>query len=192
MNKKETDTFCPASQQEWRQWLEANHRSKQFVWLVYYRKKTNIATLTWSEAVDEALCFGWIDSTRKTLDSETFMQLFTKRKPTGTWSKINKAKTEHLIEAKLMMQAGLDAIETAKKNGSWAILDEVEELIIPEDLETAFEARPGSKDFFSGLNKSAKKSILYWLISAKKHQTRQKRIQEIADLASLKQKPKLF
>jgi len=192
MEKKEIETFCPTSRQQWRQWLEENHRSKQAVWLIYYKKKTSIASITWSEAVDEALCFGWIDSKAKALDDEKFMQFFSIRKPKSVWSKVNKEKIRQLMEAGLMTQAGLESIETAKKNGSWTILDEVEELILPNDLEIEFDSKPGSKDFFLSLSKSVRKAMLQWLVLAKQSETRQKRIREIAESAAQKQKPKQF
>jgi len=192
MEKKEIETFYPTSQQQWRQWLEKNHRSKQAVWLVHYKKKSGVPTISWSEAVDEALCFGWIDSIRKSLDNETFIQFFSRRKPNGTWSKVNKEKIRQLIEAGLMTQAGLESIETAKQNGSWTILDEVEELILPHDLEIEFNTQPGSKDFFLSLSKSVRKAMLQRLVLAKQPETRQKRIREIAELAALKQKPNRF
>jgi uncharacterized protein YdeI (YjbR/CyaY-like superfamily) len=192
MQKNELETFCPKSQQEWRQWLQENHVSKQSIWLIYYKKKSNMPSLSWSEAVDEALCFGWIDSTAKSLDNDTYMQFFCKRKPNSVWSKVNKIKIKQLIEANLMTQAGLDSIEKAKQNGSWTILDEVEELIIPLDLEKAFERQSGSKDFFLSLSQSVRKAILQWLVLAKLTETRQKRINEIAELAGQKRKPKLF
>ncbi len=149
-------------------------------------------SLSWSEAVDEALCFGWIDSTKRTIDDESFMQFFSRRKPGSVWSKINKAKVEQLIEAGLMTQAGYESIEKAKQNGSWAILDEAETLVIPPDLEIGFNTNPGSMDFFLSLSKSAKKSILQWLLLAKRPETRQKRITEIAMLAAQKLKPPQF
>ena len=190
--EKEIDSICPASRQEWRSWLKKNHRSKQSVWLVYYKKGSGKPSLPWSEAVDEALCFGWIDSVRKTLDHESFIQFFSKRKAGSTWSKINKEKIRHLMEAELMTQAGYESIEVAKQNGSWSLLDEVEELIIPKDLEKEFKTRPGSKAFFLSLSKSTRKAILQWLVLAKLEATRQKRIIETAELASQKQKPKQF
>ncbi len=192
MQIKEIETFCPATRQEWRLWLQENHVSKQSVWLVQHKVKSGKPSISWSEAVDEALCFGWIDSTRKTIDHETFIQFFCKRKPNSVWSKINKAKVQHLIAEGLMMQAGYDSVERAKQNGSWAMLDDVEELTIPADLETAFHTNPGSMDFFSGLSKSVRKSILHWLVLAKRPETRQKRINEIAELAAQRMKPKQF
>lgn len=192
MIKEVPEIFCPKSQKEWRQWLKKHHQSKQSVWLVYYKKETNKPTISWSDAVDEALCFGWIDSKKVSVDKETSHQFFSKRKAKSTWSKINKLKIEKLIADGLMMQAGLDIIEIAKQNGSWTILDEVEELIIPKDLEKAFKSKAGSKEFFLSLNKSTKKGMLQWLVLAKQAETRQKRIAEIAELASQKLKPKQF
>ncbi len=192
MQNKEPETFYPANRSEWRQWLEENHRYRQSIWLLCYKKKSNVPTISWSESVDEALCFGWIDSTRKTLDDEKFIQFFTRRKPTSVWSKINKEKVKQLIDAGLMTQAGLECIEIAQQNGSWTILDEVEELKIPEDLEKGLDLQQGSMDFFLSLSKSARKSILQWLVLAKREETRQKRIAEIATLAAQQLKPKQF
>ncbi len=179
MPEKEIETFCPSNRQEWRQWLLENHQSKQSVWLIYYKKKTNIPSITWSEVVDEALCFGWIDSTAKPIDEEKYMQFITRRKPRSVWSKINKDKVKRLIEEDLMMPAGYASIDIAQKNGYWSILDEVEALIIPLDLERAFEAQPGSKEAFLSLSKSAKKALLYGLALAKQAATREKRVGEV-------------
>lgn len=190
MIKKEIETYCPKSQTEWRQWLEKNHQSKLSVWLIYYTKKSTIPSLSWSEAVDEALCFGWIDSTRKTIDEFSFMQFFSKRKPKSNWSKINKEKVQQLIDSKRMTKAGYESIETAKRNGYWTILDEVEELIIPKDLEIAFEKHKGSKDYFLSLSKSTRKIILSWIVLAKLQETRQKRIDEVVESAEQNFKPK--
>jgi len=192
MQKKEVETFCPASREDWRQWLIENHVSSQSVWLLQYKQKSAKPSLSWSDSVDEALCFGWIDSTRKTIDEESFMQFFTKRKPKSNWSKINKTKVERLIQEGQMAEAGFKSIEMAKKNGSWSNLDEVEELIVPSDLEQAFRAHAGSEEFYGSLSKSTKKMLLHWIYSAKRPETRQKRIAEIAELAAQKLKPKQF
>lgn len=192
MRTTKIETFSPNSRENWREWLTENHRSKQSIWLVYYKIQANIPTVNYSDAVDEALCFGWIDSTKKSLGDDSFMQFFSKRKPNSGWSKINKVKIQRLIDEGLMTEAGLESIEKAKQNGSWIILNEVEELIIPEDLESAFGVKAGSKDFFLSLSKSVRKAILQWLILAKQKETRQRRITEIAELASQKLKPKQF
>jgi len=188
----ETEIFYPTSQAAWRQWLQENHLSKQSVWLVFYAKSSEKPTMTWSEAVDEALCFGWIDSKKIKIDAETSHQFFSKRKHKSTWSKINKNKVQKLIEQGSMTQAGLESIEIAKQNGSWTILDEVEELIIPTDLEKAFLKHKGSKDYFLSLNKSIRKMMLTSIVLAKRPETRQKRIDEIAEFAGQNKKPKQF
>lgn len=190
--EKEVETFYPTNKKEWRQWLQQNHNTKQSIWVVMYKKDTGIPTITWSDAVDEAICFGWIDSTKRAIDHQQSIQYFTRRKPTSAWSKINKAKVERLSSEGLMTQAGLNSIEIAKQNGSWSILDEVEELVIPKDLDKAFKLHPGSKNFFMGLSKSIKKMMLHWIITAKRPETREKRIVELAELAAQKKKPKQF
>lgn len=190
--EKEIETFCPASQKDWRQWLTKNHSTKQSVWLVYHKKISNVPSISWSQTVDEALCFGWIDSTARPIDEHTFMQFFCRRKPKSMWSKINKAKVELLIREGLMTKAGFDSIAIAKQNGSWTILDAAEGLKIPKDLTAAFKTQRGSKAFFLSLSRSVRKSMLQWLVLAKRPETRQKRIEEIALLAGQKQKPKQF
>lgn len=190
--EKEIETFYPKSRQEWREWLQENHDKKQSIWLIYYKKKSNVPTVIYSEAVDEALCFGWIDSKAKPIDEHSFMQFFSKRKEKSVWSKINKEKIERLTEEGLMTKAGFEIIEIAKLNGSWTILDEAEALIIPDDLEIEFQQRPNAKDYFLSLSRSDKRNILQWLVLAKRQETREKRITEIVELAELKQKPKQF
>jgi uncharacterized protein YdeI (YjbR/CyaY-like superfamily) len=189
MESTEIEVFCPTSQQEWRQWLEENHSSKQSVWLVYYKKKVQIPTISWSEAVDEALCFGWIDSTAKPIDEQTYRQFFTKRKPKSVWSKVNKDKIEQLIKNGLMAEAGHKIIEIAKQNGSWTTLDDVEALIIPEDLEIALQNNLGLKELFLTLSRSVIKSHLYRLTLAKLPGTRQKRINETIEILNQKRSP---
>ena len=188
----ETEVFYPTSLAEWRKWLAKNHLSQQSVWLVFHSKSSKKPSITWSEAVDVALCFGWIDSKKIKIDHETSHQFFSKRKPNSTWSKINKEKVRQLTESGQITQAGYESIETAKQNGSWTILDEVEELIIPNDLEKSFRKHKGSKEYFLSLSKSARKIMLSWIVLAKRPEIRQKRIDEIAERAGQQQKPKQF
>lgn len=192
MPLKDAIKFCPSSQKDWRQWLLENHKAKDSVWLVYFKKKTQIPSLTWSEAVDEALCFGWIDSRKKTIDEKSYMQYFSKRKPKSIWSKINKDKVTKLIDACLMTSTGLESINIAKQNGSWTLFDGVDALIIPSDLESEFKTNKEAHDFFLGFSNSNRKSILYWIASAKRPQTREKRIKETVELASQRLIPKQF
>jgi uncharacterized protein YdeI (YjbR/CyaY-like superfamily) len=188
----EIEIFYPKNRKEWRKWLQENHDKVQSVWVVFYKKASGVPSLTWSEAVDEALCFGWIDSKKIAIDSEKSHQFFSRRRAKSIWSKINKEKVARLIETGQMTRAGLIAVDIAKENGSWTILDTVDELLIPEDLEKEFEARPGTKEFFLSLSKSMRKQLLYWIISAKRPETRQNRITEIIESAAKKQKPKQF
>ncbi|WP_353120272.1 YdeI/OmpD-associated family protein [Myroides odoratus] len=187
---KEIETYYPQNRAAWRQWLDSNHQFKQAVWLIYYTKKSNIPSISWREAVDEALCFGWIDSTRKKVDDSSSIQYFSKRKPKSIWSKINKEIVQVLIENNSMTKAGFESIEIAKQNGSWAILDEVEELVIPDDLELAFTRYGDSKEYFLSLSKSKIKIVLSWIVLAKRVETRQKRIDEVAESMEKKQMPK--
>ena len=190
--EKEIESFYPKSRREWREWLEKNHIGKQSIWLIYYKKKSKVSTVSYNEAVDEALCFGWIDSKAKPLDDERYMQFFSKRKNNSVWSKINKDKVERLVKEGLMAKAGFEIIEKAKQNGSWTILDEAEALIIPQDLEDNFKMNPDAKKYFVRLSRSDKRNILQWLVLAKRPKTRQMRITEIISCADLNQKPKQF
>ncbi|MCX2480237.1 YdeI/OmpD-associated family protein [Pedobacter sp. MC2016-15] len=185
----DTEIISPASQAEWRAWLMKNHLSSANVWLKFYKKKSDKHNFTWSAAVDEALCFGWVDSRRKPLDDEKFIQFFCKRKALSTWSEINKAKVANLIETQQMMPAGLTAINIGKENGSWNFLDDIDALVLPADLKLAFEQQSGTLEYYSNLSKSVKKSILQWLKFSKTDKTRKKRIIEIVSAAALQGVP---
>ena len=189
---KDIEDYCPKDKKDWRKWLELNHNNKEAVWLIFYKKKSPKYNLSWSESVDEALCFGWIDSTKRTMDSEKYKQYFTKRKAKSNWSKINKDKVEVLIKQELMQKEGYKSIEIAKENGSWTILDGVEALLIPEDLKNEFSNYEGSLEYFENLSKSVRKILLHWILSAKRKETRQKRLLEIVENASNGMKPKQF
>lgn len=189
---KEAEEICPKNSKEWREWLERNHEDKDAVWLVFYKKNSPNFNLSWSDSVDASLCFGWIDSTKKKIDKECFKQYFSKRKPKSNWSKVNKEKVKILTEQGLMKDAGYRSIEVAKENGSWWILDTVENLEIPNDLERELERHNGAAEYFESLTKSIKKSLLYWIVSAKRIETREKRIKEIGRNASVQTIPKLF
>jgi len=192
LTEKEIKTFAPLGIQHWRMWLRKNHNKRQSVWLVFYKKNSTTTSLSYSDAVDEALCFGWIDSKAKPIDEEKFMRFFCKRKATGTWSKVNKEKIDRLVKERRMTKAGFNAIETARQNGSWKILDEVEKLIIPKDLAKEFTKKKKAEIYFLSLCRSDKRNILQWLVLARLPETREKRIIEIADLANQKLKPVQF
>ncbi len=168
-----------------------NHEKKESVWLIYHKKNSKTPSMSWSDAVEEALCFGWIDSKRQAVDDTTFRQFFSKRKARSAWSGINKEKVKRLIEEGQMAKAGLDAIESAKQNGSWTVLDHVEKLTIPPDLDKALRKTKG-KEYFVGLSRSNQRIMLQWLAFAKRPETRQKRIVEISAMAGKGFKPKQF
>ncbi len=182
-------TFCPTSREEWRKWLEKNHSTCFGVWLIYYKVKSGKPIVKYSEAVKEALCFGWIDSKVKSLDEERYMQIFTPRKPKSVWSKLNKQYIEELIEQGLMTTIGLEKIEAAKQNGSWNSLDAIEALIIPLDLKQALEANTTAKEYFEAFNNSSKKNILFWIDSAKRSETRLNRIEKTVNSAAANKNP---
>lgn len=192
MPNKELESYYPKSRADWRKWLEKNHNSRQSVWLIYFRVSSKKPSLSWSEAVDEALCFGWIDSTKKTIDKESYMQYFSKRKPNSTWSIINKDKVAFLTQNKLMKEAGYKTIETAKQNGTWTFMDDIEKLIIPDDLKIALNKNERSMEFYQSLSKSNKKGLLYWVLIAKRKETRKKRITEIVQSAAKGERPNHF
>jgi len=132
--KPEIDIFYPETIADWRKWLMENSDIKQAVWVIFYKQASDFPSITWSDAVDEALCFGWIDSKKIKIDDQKSYHYFGKRKPNSTWSKINKDKVEKLLLENKMALSGLQSVQQAKKNGSWNLLDDVEELILPYDL----------------------------------------------------------
>jgi uncharacterized protein YdeI (YjbR/CyaY-like superfamily) len=184
--------YCPLNVDEWRSWLKDNHKTQESVWLIVHKKGSANPTISWSDAVNVALCFGWIDSVKRSIDSEKYMQYFCKRKAVSTWSKINKDKVEDLIQKGLMTEAGLAIIVKAKVNGSWTILDDVENLVIPYVLESAFINNPDAREYFLSLSKSVRKQFLYWIVSAKREETKNKRIAEIIEYANQKLIPPRF
>jgi len=176
--------FYPKSVSEWRQWLDANHQTIDAVWLILYKKDSGVPSISYSESVDEALCFGWVDSKPNKRDEQSFYRYFSKRNPKSNWSKINKQKIEKLIQAGKMAPAGLKMIEEAKVNGSWTILDEIEEGILPDDLQDAFKSNKNAFSNWDNFPRSVKRNIMEWIVSAKKAETRQKRIDETVSLAA--------
>ncbi|MBD2079971.1 YdeI/OmpD-associated family protein [Leptolyngbya sp. FACHB-17] len=173
----------------WRNWLLQNHQSAIGVWLIYYKVKSGKPSVWYSEAVKEALCFGWIDSKTKSLDNDRYMQIFTPRKPKSVWSKLNKQYIEELIAQGLMTPAGLQKIEAAKQDGSWTSLDAIEALMIPPDLAAALGRNAIAQQNFEAFSNSTKKPILYWIDSAKRLETRRTRIEKTVQCAVQNQSP---
>lgn len=190
--KEEYDCFYPTSTEEWRAWLAENHAKKDSIWVIFYKKSSKEPSITWSEAVDEAICFGWIDSLKKTIDERSYRQVFTPRKPKSGWSKINKEKVIKLTQLKKMRPAGIAAVERAKQNGMWELLDKIEALILPSELEATFKVEPSAREFYASLSNSKKKGVLYWVISAKRPATKAKRIEEFLKFAAEGKLPNRF
>lgn len=169
---------------EWRDWLHDNHTSSKGVYLIFYKVEHENDSMRWEEAVKVALCYGWIDSTVKSLGDGKRRQYFTPRNPKSVWSALNKRYIEELSAADLMHENGLKIIEIGKQNGSWSALDDVENGIIPDDLQVEFDQNPNAFENYQNFAPSYRKSYLYWLNQAKREETRQKRIQEIIELCS--------
>jgi uncharacterized protein YdeI (YjbR/CyaY-like superfamily) len=167
----------------WRSWLQDNHLGRQSVWLIIYRKTSGQASIYYEEAVEEALCFGWVDSKGNKRDPESYYLLFAKRNPKSKWSKINKNRVAKLLEQGQMYKVGIEVVEAAKQNGAWTALDDIDDLVIPADLKDALDSYSGSFEQFDAFPPSAKKGILEWIQNAKLPETRKKRIDETASLA---------
>lgn len=170
------------SDAEWREWLHNNHHDSKGVYLIFYKVEHENDSMRWEEAVKVALCYGWIDSTVKSLGDGKRRQYFTPRNPKSVWSALNKRYIEELSANELMHESGLKIIDIGKENGSWTALDAVENGIIPDDLLNAFDHNPKAFENYQNFAPSYRKSYLYWLNHAKREDTRQKRIKKIIDL----------
>lgn len=174
--------------EEWCNWLHENHSKEKGIYLIFYKVEHENESMRWEEAVRVALCYGWIDSTVKSLGQGKRQQYFCPRKPKSTWSKLNKTYIKELIDQGLMHESGMKKIKAAKKDGSWTLLDDVENGIIPEGLEKEFEKNPKAFFNFQSFTFSQQKSFLYWLNQAKRPETREKRIAEIIRLCEANKK----
>jgi uncharacterized protein YdeI (YjbR/CyaY-like superfamily) len=186
LEEKELHYFKNAA--DWREWLHHNHHISKGVELIFYKVGNENESMRWEAAVQVAICFGWIDSTVRRLDEERRKQVFTPRKDKSVWSKLNKTYIEKLIKDGLMHESGLLKIEIAKNNGSWESLDNVENLVIPEDLEMAFKKNKTSFINYKAFSPSYRKSYLYWLNQAKRTDTRAARIEIIIELCEKNKK----
>lgn len=172
----------------WRAWLQQNHSTEQAVWLVFWKKGSGRRSIEWSDAVDEALCFGWIDSKVQSIDGNRYRQYWTVRKPGSLWSRINKEKIAELTTAGLMAPSGLAAVERAREDGSWTILDGPEAGFVPEDLAAAMD-EAGVRSVYDSFTFGAQKAILAWLVTAKRDTTRANRIAKTIEALELGRSP---
>lgn len=181
--KKAIAEFYAKDRKAWRKWLEKNHKLAKNVWLIIYKKESETPSVYYDESVEEALCFGWIDSKPNKRDAESYRLFFAERKPKSVWSKLNKTRIKKMIEQGLMHASGLTKIDAAKKDGSWTTLDEIEEYIMPADLSKALQKSKKASVHFNAFPPGVKKAIYQWIISAKTEETKSKRIKETVEKA---------
>lgn len=172
------------SRAQWRAWLQAHHATSGSIWLVNYKKSSGGPHVPYDDIVEEALCFGWVDGLVRSLDDRRGMALLSPRKPGSTWSKSNKARVERLIAAGLMTPAGLEKIERAKADGSWTVLDAAEALTLPDDLTAVLRKHKAAGANFAAWSASRRRGLIWWVTSAKRPETRARRIAETVRLAA--------
>jgi uncharacterized protein YdeI (YjbR/CyaY-like superfamily) len=169
---------------QWRRWLLDNHESGDGVWLVSWKTATGKSRISYEDSVVEALAVGWVDGLHVTLDDKRSMLWFAPRKPTSAWSRPNKDRIARLEQEGRLLPAGRLAMETAQVNGAWGLLDDSDNLVVPEGLALAFESYPGAREQWDAFPPSARQAILGWIAHAKTAPTRTKRINETAERAS--------
>jgi uncharacterized protein YdeI (YjbR/CyaY-like superfamily) len=172
------------------QWLEVNHASESELWVKIYKKNTGIESVTWNDVVIEALCWGWIDGIKKSIDDQAYLQRITPRKARSNWSKRNTEHAERLISEGRMMESGFVHIRAAKADCRWENAYVVSKMEVPDDFLVAFDSKPNVKAFFETLNKSSRYAIAYGLISAKKPDTRLRRFEKFMNMLVHQEKPK--
>jgi uncharacterized protein YdeI (YjbR/CyaY-like superfamily) len=171
--------YHPEDRAAWRAWLEANHDTTRGVWVASWKKASGRDPVGYEDLVEEAICFGWIDSTANTLDDDRGLQLMTPRKPKSGWTRLNRRRVAALEAQGRMTAAGRRAVEVAKSNGWWTIYDPVEDLLEPDDLTAALAASPRARTAWDGFPPSARKQMLWWVVSTGKPETRSSRIARI-------------
>lgn len=172
------------TRKEWRNWLAKNGQTEKSVWLIIYHKRSNIKSVYYEEAVEEAICFGWIDSIAHKRDEHSRYQFFAQRKPRSNWSKANRERAKEMIKAKLMTPNGQAMIDLAQKTGTWNALIDVENSVVPEDLQKLFNTNKTAFKNFQTFPPSSKRIILGWILTAKTPETRSKRINQAVELAA--------
>jgi uncharacterized protein YdeI (YjbR/CyaY-like superfamily) len=178
------------STQAWERWLAEHHATSAGVWVKMAKKASGIESVTHVEALDVALCYGWIDGQRASLDETWFLQRFTRRRPLSKWSKVNREKVAALIAANRMQPAGLAAVEAAQADGRWdQAYDPPSKVTVPDDLRAALDANPEAAAFFATLNSSNRYAILYRVHDAKRPETRARRIEQFVGMLADHQKP---
>ncbi len=180
----EIKTFHARTRKEWRKWLEKNSQTEKSLWLIIYHKGCDTKSVYYEEAVEEAICFGWIDSIAHKRDEESKYQFFAQRKPKSNWSKANRERAEKMLAQGQMTASGQKLIDLAKKTGTWEALVDVQNSVIPGDLQKLLHKNKTALKNFLAFPPSSKRIILEWISNAKKAETRQKRIEETVRLAA--------
>jgi uncharacterized protein YdeI (YjbR/CyaY-like superfamily) len=180
----EAERFEPSTAEEWGEWLARHHDRAAGVWLVTPRRATSRQTVDYDTAVTEALRFGWVDATVRTLDDDRVMQWFAPRRPTSGWASSNKERIERLRAEGRLEPAGEKVIRIAQENGTWTMYDDVEQLVVPGDLATALADRPGAAAAWEAFTPSARRQMLAWIVQAKRPDTRARRVRDVADGAA--------
>lgn len=168
---------------EWRAWLTANHTRESGIWLVFYKKR-HALYLPWNDIVQEALCFGWIDSLARKLDDDRTMLYVSPRKPGSAWSGLNKKHIAELEDTGLIHPAGQAKIDAARRDGSWTLLDDIEAMLVPSDLAVALDGTPGARAGYDSFRPSARRGLLWWIKCARTEATRHARIARTAEQAA--------
>ena len=178
----------PDTVEQWRAWLAAHHGRPDGVWLVTWRAGSGGPRITYDEAVEQALCFGWVDSRPRALDERRTMLWFAPRKAGSGWSRPNKQRVAGLLAAGLMAPAGRAVVDRAQADGSWTMLDAVEDLVVPDDLAAALAAHPPAAEHWAAFPRSVKRGILEWIVQAKRPATRARRVAETAERAQVNER----
>jgi len=190
MTESQHETLYIKDRIEWRKWLEKNYDSVKEIWLIYYKKHSGKPRIPYDDAVEEALCFGWIDSLVKTIDDEKYMQKYTPRKKSSIWSEHNVNRCKKMIKEGKMTEAGMQLIDEAKKNGKWEKAYSTKKMFdLPEEMANALNKNKSARENFNNFAPSYRNNYIHWVLSAKREETKNKRIKEVVKRSVLNQKP---
>lgn len=190
MKSKIQNLFTATNRAQWRAWLAEHHESEQEIWLVYFKKHTGKAAVTYADSVEEAICYGWIDGLKKSIDDERYSHRFSPRRTKSRWTPVNIERARRMIEQELMAPAGLAAFENRQEyEDSFNRLRQAEHLPVPEDINKALESRPRAMKNFKALAQGYQKQYLLWLTTAKKPETRARRLEKALTMLEKNQKP---
>ncbi len=179
------NTVVASTAADWRAWLAQNCRSEKDVWLVMQHKDSATPSVRYHEAIEHALCFGWIDGLHRKRDADSSQLRFTPRNPRSTWSRVNRQRAAKMIELGLMTEHGQALIDLARANGTWQVLPDADSSAIPDDLKELFDRNETARENFQNFPPSSKRLILEWVATAKRSDTRRRRIEQTVDLAAV-------